>query len=146
MAPYRATRSFSMNSFLHSPIRSSLHVPRNLGANKLNGTVPLVIGDLTELTEILVAYDEEHLYVAGRFFDSDPSSIRVNSMYRDRLSDDDVFGILIDPFNDNDNGLWFFTTPVGVRGDVAISGDGQGSWNGSWNTYWDVTAVRTSEG
>jgi hypothetical protein len=107
---------------------------------------PTAGGELTERTEIRVAYDEGYLYVAGRFFDSDPAGIRVNSMYRDRLSGDDCFGIVIDPFNDNDIGLWFWTTPAGIRGDVSISGDGQGAWNGSWDTHWDVAAVRTSEG
>jgi hypothetical protein len=107
---------------------------------------PTFKGELSERTEIRVAYDEHHLYVAGRFFDSDPSRIQVNSLYRDRLSDDDCFGVVIDPFNDNDIGLWFFTTPAGLRGDVSISGDGQGDWNSSWNTHWDVAAVQTSEG
>ncbi|UCC47384.1 MAG: carbohydrate binding family 9 domain-containing protein, partial [Gemmatimonadota bacterium] len=107
---------------------------------------PTFRGELTERTEIRVAYDDHYLYVSGRFFDSEPSRIRVNSLYRDRLSDDDCFGVVIDPFNDNDIGLWFFTTPAGVRGDVSISGDGQGAWNGSWNTHWDVAAVQTSEG
>ena len=73
---------------------------------------PTAGGALTERTEIRVAYDEGYLYVAGRFFDSDPAGIQVNSMYRDRLSGDDCFGIVVDPFNDNDIGLWFWTTPA----------------------------------
>jgi hypothetical protein len=107
---------------------------------------PSFRGELTERTEIRIGYDDEFLYVAGRFYDSDPSGIQVNSMYRDRLSGDDCFGMVVDPFNDNDIGLWFFTTPAGLRGDVSIAGDGAGSWNGSWNTYWDVAAVETEEG
>ncbi len=107
---------------------------------------PAFRGALTERTEIRLGYDDEYLYVAGRFYDSEPAGIRVNSMYRDRLSGDDSFGILVDPFNDNDIGLWFYTTPAGLRGDVSINGDGNGTWNGSWNTYWDVAAVQTSEG
>ncbi|UCC71515.1 MAG: carbohydrate binding family 9 domain-containing protein [Gemmatimonadota bacterium] len=101
---------------------------------------------VTEATEIRVAYDDRYVYVSGRFYDSDPSGIQVNSMYRDRLSDDDCFGILIDPFNSNDIGLWFYTTPAGIRGDVSIGGDGQGAWNGSWDTFWDVATEQTSEG
>jgi hypothetical protein len=107
---------------------------------------PTFRGTLTERTEIRIAYDDEYLYVAGRFFDSDPSRIRVNSLYRDRASGDDAFAVLIDPFDDNDTGLWFWTNPAGVRGDAAISGDGQGTINGNWNTYWDVATVRSDEG
>ncbi len=107
--------------------------------------VPAFRGPLTERTEIRVAYDTDYLYVSGRMFDSEPDEIRVNSMYRDRLSRDDHFGILIDRFNDNENALWFFTTPAGVRGDVSFAADGQDQ-NGNWNTYWDVAVVQTSDG
>ncbi len=107
---------------------------------------PTFRADLTERTEIRVAHDDYHLYVSARCYDSDPSAIRVNSLYRDGLSGDDTFGVLIDPFNDNDIGLWFWTTPAGVRGDVSIGGDGQGVRNGDWNAHWDVAAVQTSEG
>ena len=102
-------------------------------------------GDMTEVTEIRIVYDENYLYVSGRLFDSDPSGIRVNTLYRDRLSGDDHFGILIDRFNDKENALWFFTTPAGVRGDVSFAADGQDQ-NGSWNTYWDAAATLTDEG
>ena len=67
-------------------------------------------------------------------------------MYRDRWSGDDAFGVIVDPFNDNDIGLWFWTTPAGVRGDASISGDGQGGTNDDWDTFWDVATVRTPEG
>jgi hypothetical protein len=107
--------------------------------------VPAFRGQLTERTEIRIAYDEEYLYVSGRMYDSEPDGIRVNTMYRDRLSGDDHFGILIDRFNDNENALWFFTTPAAVRGDVSYAADGQDR-NGSWNTYWDAAAVQNSEG
>ncbi len=108
--------------------------------------IPTFEGELTERTEIRVAYDDEHLYVSGRFFDSDPTGIRVNSMYRDRWSGDDRFDVVVDPFNDNDIGLWFWTTPAGIRGDVSIGGDGQGRWNDDWDAHWDVATVQTSEG
>ncbi len=107
--------------------------------------VPVFRGALTERSEIRIAYNDDYLYVSGRFFDREPSGIRVNSLYRDRSSGDDVFGILVDAFNDNDTGLWFWTNPAGVRGDATISGDGQ-STNDSWNTYWDVAAAITDEG
>jgi hypothetical protein len=107
---------------------------------------PTFKGGLTERTEIRVAHDDYYLYVSGRCYDSDPSAVRVNTLYRDGLSGDDTFGVLIDPFNDNDIGLWFWTTPAGVRGDVSIGGDGQGHWNGDWNAHWDVAAVQTPEG
>src|SRR5690242_11450217 len=44
---------------------------------------PVFRGRPTQRTEIRVAYDDEYLYAAGWFYDTDASSIRVNSLYRD---------------------------------------------------------------
>jgi hypothetical protein len=106
---------------------------------------PTFRGAPTERTEIRVAYDDEYLYAAGWFYDSRPRDIRINSLYRDRWSGDDTFVILIDPFNDNESGLWFYTNPAGVRMDRSISNDAQDS-NESWNGVWDVATRVTDEG
>jgi hypothetical protein len=102
-------------------------------------------GEASERTEIRIAYDDQYLYAGGWFFDSRPEEIRVNSLYRDRWSGDDAFAVLVDPFNDNENGLWFLTTPAGVRIDQTISGDAR-SFNDSWNAVWEVATRITSEG
>lgn len=112
---------------------------------------PVFNGDMHERTEIRVGYDDEFLYVAGKMFTEDPSTIAANSLYRDRYSGDDVFAIILDPFNDNQNALRFFTTPAGVRFDQAISNDandiaGSNAVNSSWNTFWDVATRQTEEG
>jgi len=57
---------------------------------------PTFQGKATEKSEIKVAYDQDYLYCSARFYDSDPSQIRTNSLYRDRYSGDDVFGIILD--------------------------------------------------
>ena len=62
---------------------------------------PAYRGTPTEATEIRLAYDDGYLYASGRFFDSDPAGIRVNSLYRDRWSGDDVLPLFVDSFNDN---------------------------------------------
>lgn len=69
----------------------------------------------------------------------------MNSLYRDRSSRDDKFGIILDTFNDRNSALSFWTTPAGVRGDEAIFDDGK-SENENWNTYWDVATVQNEEG
>lgn len=121
---------------------------------------PIEAGVMTERTEIRVAYDDDYLYIAGRMYDSTPSEIRANTLYRDRYSGDDTFAIVLDTYNDNENALWFYTSPNGVRFDTGVSGDsnsgggggggsfgfGGGSWNDSWNTYWDVKTVINQEG
>jgi len=107
---------------------------------------PTYGGALTERTDIRVTYDEAYLYVAGRFYDSNPAGIRANSLYRDQDSDSDLFTLILDTFNDNENARVFWTTPAGVRGDRSISNDGYAADNESWNTYWDVATVQDGRG
>ena len=106
---------------------------------------PTYAGALTERTEIRIGYDNDYLYVSGRLYDSEPTGVRANSLYRDRTSGDDRLGLILDTFHDRENALWFWTTPAGVRGDRALSNDG-GSRNEDWNTYWEVATVQNDEG
>jgi hypothetical protein len=107
--------------------------------------LPVLGGTPTQRTEIRVAYDDDHLYVAGRFYDTEPDGIRINSLYRDRWNGDDALAIYIDAFNDNRNAKWFGTTPSGMRFEVLVSDDGA-TTNGSWDTFWDSRATITHEG
>jgi hypothetical protein len=115
--------------------------------------VPNFRGDPTERTEILVAYDSDFLYVAGRLYDKEPSKIQAPSKKRDELKfSNDWFGIIIDTFNDNENALAFFTNPCGLRLDMTIFNDAKEmsqnrmSTNSSWNTFWDVATTQNSDG
>ncbi len=107
----------------------------------------------SEPTEFLVAYDDHYLYFALRAYDRGREGIRANTLYRDRLSGDDHFEILVDTYNDNETGLLFTTTPAGIRRDAAVSNDasGGGIASGGWlnvdfNTYWDVATAVTDSG
>ena len=80
---------------------------------------------------------------------STPANLRANSFYRDRWSGDETFAIVLDTFNDNENALWFYTTALGTRFDIAVADDaanGRDSNNYNWNTFWDVATTQTEEG
>ena len=106
---------------------------------------PVFRGTPTQRTEIRVAYDDEFVYAAGWFHDTEPSRIRVNSLYRDRWNGDDALAIYIDAFNDNRNAKWFGLTASGVRFDQLVSDDGA-TLNGSWDTFWTARTTITREG
>jgi hypothetical protein len=106
---------------------------------------PVFGGTPTQRTEIRVAYDDDYFYAGGWFYDTDPSAIRINSLYRDRYSGDDAFAIYLDVFNDNRSAKWFGTTPAGVRFELLVSEDGAVT-NGSWDTFWDAKTTLTNEG
>jgi hypothetical protein len=106
---------------------------------------PTFKGRPTQRTEIRVGYDDENFYAAGWFYDSDPSGIRVNSLYRDRWNGDDAFAIYIDTFNDNQTSKWFGFTAGGMRFDVLVSNDGA-TTNGSWDTFWTAKSTVSDSG
>ena len=109
---------------------------------------PTFRGPSDRRVEVLIAYDDEALYVAGRFYHSDPSNIRAFSLTRDRYGGDDSFGVILDTFNDNENAVRFSALPYGARMDHSIDRDGQdpGPGNQSWNTFWDLETQITDEG
>ena len=106
---------------------------------------PTFGGTPGERSEIRVAYDDEFLYAAGWFYDSEGDGIRINSLYRDRWNGDDAFAIYVDSFNDNQNAKWFGVTPAATRFDLLVSDDGA-TLNGSWDGFWDAETVVTDDG
>lgn len=107
---------------------------------------PVYKSDPSEKTIIKIGYDDNYFYAAGMFYMEDPSQVRNNTMYRDRYSGDDVFHIIFDPYNDNENGRWFAINPNGVRLDGEILNDFYSGVNFDWNTYWDVQTIINDEG
>jgi hypothetical protein len=106
---------------------------------------PVFRGTPAQRTEIRVAYDDEYFYAAGWFYDTDPSGIRINSLYRDRWNGDDAFAIYVDAFNDDQNAKWFGTTPGGIRFDLLVSDDGATS-NDNWDSFWTAETTVTADG
>ncbi len=110
----------------------------------------------SEKSEVRIGYDDEFLWVGARLYMQDASKIFAVTKKRDEeLFDYDAFGIILDTYNDNENGLAFFTTPTGLRTDYTISNDaaqnggGPGmnsAMNTSWNTFWDVKTTRDDNG
>lgn len=122
---------------------------QNIKSLPLTVHVPNFRGQPSEKTEVLIGYDNDYLYVAGRLYDSEPEKIQFPSKKRDEMKiSNDWFGLIIDTFNDNENALAFFVTPSGLRLDMTVFGDGQGDFpvNQSWNTFWDVKTERNEQG
>lgn len=113
---------------------------------------PTYGGELSERSEIMMTHDNDYLYLGGRLYAEDASTIQATTKKRDAMTGNtDWFGLILDTYNDNENALAFFTTPTGMRSDMAIFNDAQGTMtnmpmNSSWNTYWDVEVNITEEG
>ncbi len=88
-------------------------------------------------TETLFTYDSDHLYIAFRAHDPNPSEIRAHLSDRDTAFSDDFVGIVLDTFNDERRAFEFFVNPLGVQMDM-FNDDVGGSEDASWDAIWDA--------
>jgi hypothetical protein len=107
----------------------------------------------SERTEVLLGFDDGHVYVGALLFDGEPDKIQASTKKRDAsTASTDWFGILLDTFCDKENVVAFFTTPSGLRFDAHVYNDAQPKspsdvpMNLSWNTFWDVAVARDETG
>ena len=109
--------------------------------------MPIEGAPATERTEAWVFFDEEHVYVSARLWDSTPESNWVaNEMLRDsfQLVMNEYFGIAFDTFYDRRNGLNFMINPLGGFGDYQITDESNP--NIDWNPIWDSATGRFDGG
>ncbi|MCK7477948.1 MAG: hypothetical protein M0C28_11340 [Candidatus Moduliflexus flocculans] len=86
-------------------------------------------------------------------FYEDPAMVRSASFKRDFMGmGGDWFGIILDTYNDKENGLAFMTSPDALRFDASDQKDAfinfpdQMPLNINWNTFWDVLTRKDSTG
>ena len=114
----------------------------------------------TERTEVRIIYTADTLYLGVVCFDRDPTSIIVSDSSRDSsMNDADSFQIIIDTFQDQQNGFIFGTTPAAQEYDGQVVNEGGsrslfggggrggfsrgsgGGFNLNWDGAWQVTAT-----
>ena len=107
----------------------------------------------SERTDVRFAYDEKYLYMGAKLYYNDVSMMKSASFKRDYTGlGGDLFGFILDTYNDNENGVVFYTTPDGLRFDASIQRDAvltrpdQKPMNLSWNAFWDVKTAIDNEG
>ena len=89
----------------------------------------------TQRTEVRLLYDDNHLYVGVRCFDTEPDKIVAQVMLRDaELDPDDRVQLVFDTFNDRRNAFFFEVNPNGARGDGLVENSREPfrDWDGIW--------------
>lgn len=100
--------------------------------------------DATERSEVFLAYDDEALYVAAKLFDSSPDSIIARLARRDVETNDDLFGIFLDPDYDKRSGYYFGVSAAGTQYDGVLFND---RWDDeSWDGVWESKTVINGDG
>jgi hypothetical protein len=110
-------------------------------------TLPRESAPPTERTEAWILFDDDHLYIAGRLWESvPPGEWTANEMRRDtsQLRQNDNFGVMLDTFHDRRNGYIFYTNPLGAIADQIVTDEGNP--NLDWNPVWEVRTGRFDGG
>jgi hypothetical protein len=76
-------------------------------------------------TEVLLTYDDTHLYLAFIAKDPEPNLIRATLQQRDQIWNDDFVGLIVDPRGNASLGYFFFANPLGVQGDMQATPQGE---------------------
>lgn len=149
---------FISHAFLHSrevnEPKKIYQIPRTSGNVNLDGRLDekawnqaLVVDldiefmpaenvDAPVKTECFLTFDDNHLYVGFKAYDPEPQKIRAYLADRDALYNDDVVGILLDTFNDQNRAYAFYCNPLGVQGDEIFS-QGGSKEDYTWDAIWD---------
>lgn len=102
--------------------------------------VPVEGGEPSEQTEIRIAYDRHHLYIAVLCADGQAAQIKAYQKKRDAsLETDDHFQWILDTFLDGRNAYYFAINPLGAMRDGLLT-IGQGTslnleWDGIWRAW-----------
>ena len=100
-------------------------------------------------TDVRFLFDDDALYIGGRFYDS--GAVMTRLARRDAgVSDSDLFTVSIDSYHDHQTSYRFTTNPSGMKRDATVSSGGRGGGGGrgdsSWDPVWDVASAITDEG
>ena len=100
----------------------------------------------TERTEVWLLFDDEHVYVVARCWETRPDRIIANEMRRDntRVVRDDNIAWSFDTFYDRRNVIMFEVSAVGGRIDAQTTNESQ--VNLDWNPIWDFSVGRFDGG
>jgi hypothetical protein len=80
----------------------------------------------SQRTEILVAHDAKHFYLAFRCHDNEPDRVRASIPKRDQIFDDDYVGAYLDTFADKRRAYVIFFNPNGIQADgIFTEGNGE---------------------
>ena len=114
----------------------------------------------TERTEVRIGFDDAHLYIGVVCYDSEPELLSVSDSRRDApLDEEDSFRVILDTYNDDQNGFVFGTNLAGIQYDGQMTNQGRGqapsgssgpgrggAANLDWDTSWAVAAKVTKVG
>lgn len=105
-----------------------------------NNYYPNDEGKALNKTEVKVFHDGKNLYIGVAYYDT-TSQNKISTLKRDNHGDavvsSDAFGIVLDPFNQENNGYYFTLNTGNTQVDALVDFNGTDyNFNESWNAVW----------
>src|SRR5688572_12827580 len=98
-----------------------------------------------ERSRLYIAFDDDNLYFAARFYDSKPGTIVAKVLSkRDVSFGEDGFSITLDPYDQARAGYIFDVNPNGMRSEAIYTDKDRQNWD--WEGIWDAAARIDGEG
>ena len=98
----------------------------------------------SQQTSFKIMYDNDHIYVAYRVYETEPEKISRRLSRRDEM-EGDMVGIQIDSYFDKTTAFFFWVTAAGVKID-GVNVDGTNSEDISWDAVWTGRTAIESHG
>ena len=99
-------------------------------------------------SEFWVAYDDEAIYFAAKYYDTSPDSIMARLVRRDYIWGDPSDGcvLYLDSYHDNRSGYFFYVSAAGTLADGLIENDVKQPNDLSWDGVWEGVPYIDDEG
>jgi hypothetical protein len=108
-------------------------------ANNFKQREPYPGNKATQKSEVMIAYDNEAIYIAAILYDNAADSILKELSIRDNFGNTDWFSIQFDTFNDKQNRFEFGVTAAGVQFDQKTGAE-------TFDVVWDSEVKITKQG
>lgn len=105
-------------------------------------TAPIDEGKADVFTMGYLFEDGKTLYVAFEAHDPNPKQIRAAYRNRDQIWGDDVIGLKLDTYGNQQLAYQFFVNPLGSQADSienAVTGSESSAWDGHWEAFGRIT-------
>ncbi len=102
----------------------------------------------TQESEFWVAYDDEAIYFAAKYYDTRPDSIMARLVRRDFIWGDPSDGcvLYLDSYRDKRSGYFFYVSAAGALADGLIENDVKQPNDLSWDGVWEGVSYIDDEG
>lgn len=130
-----SVESVKIDGKLNEPIWQNIQM-----FTDFNNYYPNDEGKALNKTEVRVFHDGKNLYIGVEYYDTTLQS-KISTLKRDNHGDavvsSDAFGIVLDPFNKENNGYYFTLNAANTQVDALVDFNGTDyNFNESWNAIW----------